>query len=82
VKSSSGPRCYNHHHRHSGIGLHTPADVHYGLAGATATQRSAALAAARLQHPTRFATTIDPKILDLPATAWINEPTKQDTTAA
>ena len=21
---------YNHHHRHSGIGLHTPADVHYG----------------------------------------------------
>ena len=23
---------YNHHHRHTGIGLHTPADVHYGLA--------------------------------------------------
>lgn len=23
---------YNHHHRHTGIGMHTPADVHYGLA--------------------------------------------------
>ena len=23
---------YNHEHRHTGIGLHTPADVHYGLA--------------------------------------------------
>jgi putative transposase len=23
---------YNHNHRHTGIGLNTPADVHYGLA--------------------------------------------------
>ncbi len=23
---------YNHQHHHTGIGLHTPADVHYGLA--------------------------------------------------
>lgn len=23
---------YNHHHRHSGIGMHTPADVHDGQA--------------------------------------------------
>jgi putative transposase len=23
---------YNHEHRHTGIGLHTPADVHFGLA--------------------------------------------------
>ena len=30
--SSTG---YNHHHRHAGIGLHTPADVHYGLADAS-----------------------------------------------
>ena len=72
---------YNHHHRHAGIGLHTPADVHYGLAMATAKQRSQALAAARLRHPTRFATTTDPKILDLPTTAWINEPTQEDTAA-
>lgn len=23
---------YNHHHRHTGIGMHTPADAHYALA--------------------------------------------------
>ncbi len=69
---------YNHHHRHSGIGLHTPADVHYGLAPATAYLRSQTLAQARAQHPTRFATDLDPKILDLPTAAWINEPKKED----
>jgi putative transposase len=73
---------YNHHHRHSGIGLHTPADVHYGIAAQTARQRSQTLAAARLQHPTRFAGTTDPKILDLPAEAWINQPPKPEDTAA
>ena len=26
---------YNHEHHHTGIGLHTPADVHYGLAQAS-----------------------------------------------
>ena len=70
----------NHDHRHSGIGLHTPADVHYGLAPTTAQQRSQVLTAARAQHPTRFATDHDPKILDLPAAAWINEPIRKDTT--
>jgi len=69
---------YNHDHRHSGIGLHTPADVHYGLAPATAYRRSQALAHARQQNPTRFATDRDPKILDLPAAAWINEPLKKE----
>ena len=73
---------YNHHHRHSGIGLHTPADVHYNLAPVTAQQRSQTLAAARLRHPTRFATTTDPKILDLPDAVWINKPSKPEETAA
>lgn len=73
---------YNHDHRHAGIGLHTPADVHYGLAPATARRRSEALAAARVQHPTRFATDHDPKILDLPPAAWINEPKKEADAAA
>jgi putative transposase len=72
---------YNHHHRHSGIGLHTPADVHYGLAPTTAQVRSEALSAARAKHPTRFATDRDPKILDLPTAAWINEPKETDTAA-
>lgn len=38
---------YNHHHRHSGIGMHTPADVHYGLADAIDRDRNAALDTAR-----------------------------------
>lgn len=65
---------YNHTHRHTGIGLNTPADVHYGLAAGKALQRSATLAAARAHNPERFATTTDPKILTLPDTIWINKP--------
>jgi len=65
---------YNHHHHHTGIGLNTPADVHYGLATAKAAERAVVLAAARSRHPERFATTQDPKILAIPTTAWINQP--------
>jgi putative transposase len=65
---------YNHEHRHSGIGLHTPADVHYGLDQATSDRRVQTLAAAREATPHRFATTTDPKILQLPIAAWINPP--------
>jgi hypothetical protein len=70
---------YNHEHRHTGIGLHTPADVHYGLAADKAADRQAVLTQARARHPHRFATTTAPKILALPDTAWINRPA-QDTT--
>ncbi|TFC82740.1 transposase [Cryobacterium cheniae] len=38
---------YNHSHRHTGIGLNTPADVHYGLAAGKAVERAATLATAR-----------------------------------
>lgn len=65
---------YNHEHRHTGIGLHTPADVHFGLAGQKATERAVVLARARAQHPERFGTAGTPKILDLPTDAWINKP--------
>ncbi|WP_407342188.1 IS3 family transposase [Pengzhenrongella phosphoraccumulans] len=65
---------YNHHHHHTGIGLNTPADVHYGLATAKAAERAVVLADARGRHPERFATTQDPKILSIPTTAWINQP--------
>ena len=70
---------YNHEHHHTGIGLHTPADVHYGHHRTITDQRSAALAAARLATPERFSTSHEPKILALPAEAWINQPA--DTTA-
>ncbi len=65
---------YNHQHHHTGIGLHTPADVHYGHASEVDAHRSTALAAARQTHPERFATSTNPKILALPDNAWINQP--------
>jgi len=65
---------YNHHHHHTGIGLNTPADVHFGLATAKAADRAVVLAAARGRNPERFATNEDPKILAIPTTAWINQP--------
>ena len=48
---------YNHEHRHTGIGLHTPADVHFGLATDKAADRRTVLAQARARHPHRFGTT-------------------------
>ena len=41
---------YNHEHRHSGIGLHTPADVHYGLADVIREKRQGVLDAAYAAH--------------------------------
>ena len=61
-----------------GIGLHTPADVHYGHAADVQQRRQQTLAAARQQHPTRFTTTAaTPKILNLPEASWINRPAAQ-----
>ncbi|WP_415136334.1 IS3 family transposase [Microbacterium sp.] len=67
---------YNHHHRHTGIGMHTPADVHYGHADQIDQNRDAALDAARRAHPERFGTRAQarPKILDRNPAAWINQP--------
>lgn len=68
---------YNHEHHHTGIGLHTAADVHYGLSDAVDQRRHHTLAAARAANPERFATATDPKILTLPDTAWINPPIRE-----
>jgi transposase InsO family protein len=70
---------YNHEHHHTGIGLHTAADVHYGLTAAVDQRRHDALAAARVANPERFATTATPKILTLPDAAWINPPIHEAT---
>ncbi len=69
---------YNHHHRHTGIGLHTPADVHYGLAAARNADRETTLDQARARHPERFTTSHSPKIIQLPDAAWINQPLQED----
>ena len=66
---------YNHEHLHTGIGLNTPANVHFGIAKDTIAQRSETLTAARAANPERFTTEdVLPKILELPQHAWINQP--------
>ena len=64
---------YNQDHRHSGIGLLTPAVVHFGEAPAVLAQRQAVLDAAYQTHPDRFVRQ-PPKPLALPAEVWINKP--------
>jgi transposase InsO family protein len=73
---------YNNCHRHSGIGLHTPAEVHHGRHHAVRAGREATLTAARAAHPERFGgNRLPPKILDLPEHAWINKPTPESQAA-
>jgi len=69
---------YNECHHHTGIGLHTPSQVHHGRHHAVRARRHSALATARAAHPERFPkTTRLPKILDLPDHVWINKPDEQ-----
>jgi putative transposase len=67
---------YNHEHRHSGVGLHTPASVHYGTANEIRAARQETLDQAYTANPARFAyrPPVAPK---LPTVAWINEPTPE-----
>ncbi len=67
---------YNHVHRHAGIGLHTPASVHYGTADEIRAQRAVTLDAAYAANPARFGHR-RPTPPKLPTVAWINEPTPE-----
>ncbi len=66
---------YNTEHRHSGIGMHTPIDVHYGRATAVQEHRASVLTSAYAAHPERFVRH-PPVPPALPTTAWINQPTQ------
>jgi len=70
-------RWYNEEHRHSGIGLHTPADVHYGRAEAVRARRAEVLTAAYAANPERFVRKA-PEPPALPTTVWINEPSGEE----
>jgi putative transposase len=70
-------RWYNQEHRHSGIGLMTPAMVHYGEAPQVRDQRQAVLDAAYLAHPERFVRK-PPKVPELQQAVWINKPHETD----
>ncbi len=64
---------YNHAHRHSGIGLMTPAAIHHGHAGQLHAARAHVLDAAYARHPERFVRN-PPAPPELPTAAWINKP--------
>jgi putative transposase len=64
---------YNNEHRHSGIGLHTPASVHDGTAWAIRGRRQQVLDDAFAARPDRFRGR-RPAAPALPAKVWINKP--------
>ena len=70
-------RWYNTEHRHSGIGLHTPEDVHYLRAESRRQVRAQALQSAFALSPERFPKG-RPVPPSLPEAAWINRPNQED----
>ena len=64
---------YNNEHRHSGIGLLTPATVHYGRGMVVTSQRASVLQQAFDAHPNRFVRGV-PRPPAQPTAAWINPP--------
>lgn len=69
---------YNHEHRHSGIGFHTPASVHYGTADAIRQLRQETLNKAYAHRPARF--TRRPIAPSPPTRVAINDPERRNTT--
>jgi putative transposase len=70
---------YHHEHRHSGIGLMTPAAVHYGQAKELHAARARVLKAAYARNPDRFVRR-PPVPPALPTGAWINKPNTKEVT--
>ena len=68
---------YNHEHRHSSLGLMTPATVHYDQAETVRDQRQQVLLEAYTAHPERFVRG-QPTLSPLPKEVWINRPQTKD----
>ena len=66
-------RWYNEEHRRSGLGLLTPAMVHYNQTALILEQRQTVLDAAYRVHPERFVHQA-PKPPAVPTEVWINRP--------
>jgi putative transposase len=66
---------YNNEHYHSGIGLLTPATVHYGKTETVITARNTTLTTAYTKNPKRFSK--PPTAPKPPKEAWINDPSKE-----
>jgi putative transposase len=68
---------YNEAHRHSGVALYTPSDVHYGRVQEVHQRRQAALDAAYQRHPNRFVRK-PPEAALPPQAVWINPPNSSE----
>ncbi|MGH2413690.1 MAG: hypothetical protein ACRDEA_08370, partial [Microcystaceae cyanobacterium] len=68
---------YNHQHRHGGIGLLTPAQLHYGQAPEVIDHRQGVLNQADELHPERFVRR-RPTPPTVPTEVWINPPVQRD----
>jgi len=64
---------YNNEHYHSGLGLLTPAMVHYGRAEEVLRARGDVLRTDYASHPERFVRR-PPRPEELPGEVWINQP--------
>ena len=69
---------YNNQHYHSGIGLNTPVDVHYGLVDVVREKRQGVLDAAYTARPDRFWK--PPQAPTVPEATWINQPEEEPIT--
>ena len=67
---------YNSDHRHTGLGLMTPAAIHFGQAQKLIQHRHQTLQRAYQRHPERFVEG-QPQPLKPPAAVWINKPEPQ-----
>jgi putative transposase len=68
---------YNKEHRHSGIALMTPEQVHYGQSKKVYNLRSQVLLEAFQKTPIRFKGKT-PKPFELPKAVWINKPSTDE----
>lgn len=64
---------YNTEHRHSGIAMVTPEQVHYGYHQKILDDRTRILTQAYHAHPERFVSGL-PKVRQVPEQVWINKP--------
>jgi putative transposase len=69
---------YNTEHRHGGLSMLTPHDVHHGHAKAVLEHRQRTLEAAWRRHPERFVRG-QPSAGALPEAVWINPPSSTTT---
>lgn len=64
---------YNTEHRHSGIAMLTPDNVHYNQCEKVLNARSVTLMNAYMDHPERFVKGV-PSVEQVPKEVWINKP--------